>query len=91
MGQRNLALLYQNGWGVHLDYVEAYKWYALSSKRGYDSSRQAMKKLMQVMTAAQVAEGEKRAALWLSQGRAAPAPDLLTESVVPLSQSGTEN
>jgi TPR repeat protein len=69
MAAINLGMLHQNGWGVRLDYAEAYKWYAIAAGRGDNRSRDAMKELAQIMTAAQIVEGRKRAASWVEQHR----------------------
>jgi hypothetical protein len=33
--QYNLALMYDNGWGVTQDYKEAVKWYTLAAEQGH--------------------------------------------------------
>jgi TPR repeat protein len=69
-GEYNLGFLYQNGLGVPLDYVEAYKWHALAGERGYGPSRKALAEITQIMTRAQIEEGRRRMSAWAQQHRA---------------------
>jgi len=66
LAQFNLGVLYQNGLGVPLNYAEAYKWFTLAAKNGYNHGRRALEALKQIMTKAQVRDGQERVADWVS-------------------------
>ncbi len=65
LAQSNLGFLYQNGLGVPLNYAEAYKWFTLAAN-GRVSSRRALEALTQIMTKAQVRDGQAKVSDWLS-------------------------
>jgi hypothetical protein len=56
--QYHLGVVYANGDGVALDYAEAYKWFSLANA---DDTRDRLEVIRKKTTAAQVAEGKKRA------------------------------
>jgi hypothetical protein len=60
--QFNLGVLYGQGQGVAQDHVEAYKWMSLAA--ALEESAAARDRLAQQMTAAQIAEAERRAREW---------------------------
>lgn len=62
--QFNLAVLYANGDGVKRDLVEAFKWLTLAMKQGHLLATRQRPVVAQQMTAAEIQEGEKRAAQW---------------------------
>jgi TPR repeat protein len=62
----NLAVLFQTGLGVPLDYTEAYKWFTLAANAGLANSRHALKELTQIMTTAQSRDGRARISDWMS-------------------------
>jgi len=66
MAQGNLGFLYQNGFGVLLNYSEAYKWFTLAANNGSPSSGRALRALMQIMTKPQVRDGQARVSNWVS-------------------------
>ena len=59
------GFLYQNGLGVPLNYAEAYKWFTLAAN-GWTSSRRALEALTQIMTKAQLRDGQAKVSDWLS-------------------------
>ncbi len=68
IAQSTLGVMYENGWGVPQDNVEAYKWSDLATSRvtgdtqkEYAQTRDAQAKQM---TPAQLAEAQRRAADW---------------------------
>ena len=65
LAQSNLGVLYQNGLGVPLSYPEAYKWFTLAAN-GRATSRRALQALTQIMTKAQLRDGQARVSDWLS-------------------------
>ena len=62
--QYNLGRLYAQGEGVPRDMPEAYKWFALSRAAGRSEGNVALGKIARTMTAAQIAEGQRRAEQW---------------------------
>ena len=57
--QGALAMMYVHGDGVPQDYVQAYKWAALSSSDDYAPDVKYLNSLKEKMTAEQIAEAEK--------------------------------
>ena len=55
-------ILYEQGRGVPLDYVRAYKWYKLAAAGGDDRGLARMKSLARLMTQQQISEATDRAA-----------------------------
>jgi len=53
--------------GVPLDYGEAYKWFTLSAQAGLAQSKSAIKTLTQIMTTAQLRNGQSRVSDWVSR------------------------
>jgi len=60
--QNNLGAMYQNGRAVLQDPVKAYTWYCLSAAQGNTNAINNRDNLVRMLTAAQVAEGQQRAA-----------------------------
>ena len=65
LAQSNLGVLYQNGLGVPLSYPEAYKWFTLAAN-GRATSRRGLQALTEIMTKAQLREGQARVSEWLA-------------------------
>ena len=63
--QFNLAVLYQNGVGVPLNYSEAYKWFTLAANDGH-TGKPALAALTQIMTTKELRDGQARVADWLA-------------------------
>ena len=66
--QFNLGAMYANGEGVPRSYVESYKWLTLSINRGNAAAGELRDLVDNMLSEAEVAEGERLAAQW------APAP-----------------
>lgn len=60
--QVDLGYLYEQGKGVPLDYVGAYKWYKLAAAGGDERGLARMKSLARLMTQQQISEASDRAA-----------------------------
>lgn len=52
--------------GADQDYVTAHQWFNLAALKGSDAARQYRRELAGEMTAAQVAEAQRRARDWLT-------------------------
>ena len=63
-GQNSLGFMYENGRGVRQNYVEAYKWYALSADQANANAVTSRDAVIEKMTPAQIAEGQRLAAAW---------------------------
>ncbi|HMF25943.1 MAG TPA: tetratricopeptide repeat protein [Pseudolabrys sp.] len=61
--QNKLGLMYEQGQGVIQDYVLAYMWFNLAAAQDV-SFIQNRERVAAIMTAAQIAEGQKRARDW---------------------------
>jgi uncharacterized protein len=59
-----LGIMYQTGYGVQQDYVQAHMWYNLSAAQGWGPAAEARTMLERAMTPAQVAEAQKLAHEW---------------------------
>ena len=59
VAQFNLGLMYAKGVGVPEDFVRAYAWFNLAAAQGHEDSKELRDVTRQVMTAAQVAEGQQ--------------------------------
>jgi TPR repeat protein len=55
-GEAALAYLYEQGKGVPLNYVEAYRLYKVALDGGNKSTKASLQSLRQVMTSRQIAE-----------------------------------
>lgn len=72
MAEYDLGLMYEKGLGVHLDYVEAYKWLSLASSSGSRASQEELKSLSKIMTPPQIGRALVSLAEWkASHGNAA--------------------
>ena len=61
MAQNNLGRMYATGEGVQKDYVQAYKWWLLSSGQGDRAAERNRRKLKKRLTPEQIAEAKKMA------------------------------
>jgi len=59
--QNNLGLMYATGEGVQRDYIQAYKWWLLSSRKGDRIAERNRRRLKQKLTAAQIEDAERMA------------------------------
>jgi uncharacterized protein len=59
-----LGTMYQTGYGVQQDYVQAHMWYNLSAAQGWGAAAENRTMLERAMTPAQVAEAQKLAREW---------------------------
>jgi len=64
LAQSRLALLYASGQGVAQDPVEAHKWFVLAAAGKDEAARVNLARSQAVCTAAQSAEGARRAQVW---------------------------
>jgi TPR repeat protein len=60
--QNSLAILTVQGQGVARDPAEAYRWFALAAKAGNGFAARNLERLRGMLSAAEIAEGEARAA-----------------------------
>ena len=60
--QNALAILIVQGQGTARDPVEAYRWFTLAAAAGNDFARRNLERLRPMLSAAEIAEGEARAA-----------------------------
>lgn len=61
-----LGMKYCIGQGVGQDLVSAHQWFNLAALKGSDAAKQYRCELAREMTAAQVAEAQRRARDWLT-------------------------
>jgi TPR repeat protein len=59
-----LGTMYQTGYGVQQDYVQAHMWYDLSAERGWEAAVIARAVLEREMTRAQIAQAQNLARDW---------------------------
>jgi TPR repeat protein len=64
LAQSILGAMYADGRGVPQNYAEAYKWYALSAAQGNADAVTFRDAIIDKMTPAQIAEGQRLAAAW---------------------------
>ena len=72
--QNNLGFLYYHGQGVPQDYVQAHIWFNLSAAglppgKDLDSAAENRDNVAKLMTPAQIAEAQRRAAKWRPSGQ----------------------
>lgn len=77
--QINLAIMYEEGEGTAADPVQAYFWYAMADSQGDSQGPQAKRELAAKMSAAQIAEAEKKIKDWRANHKfsipAQPVPE----------------
>jgi len=59
--QNSLGIMYYDGQGVAKDEVEAYKWFLLAGAQGHETAKSNITIIERGLTAAQKANGQKRA------------------------------
>ncbi len=64
LAQRSLGTMYRQGLGVPQDALQAYVWYSLGAMQGSERARIARDEVAMLLTAEQVAEGERRVFEW---------------------------
>ena len=62
--QYDIGLMHKNGQSVPVDFVKAYVWLNLAAAQGHVGARGARDGVLQVMTAQQVAEGQRASRDW---------------------------
>jgi len=65
--QHNLGMMYHEGKGVPKDARQAYYWVRVAALQGDEVAAEAMPKLREGMTAAQISDAESQAAEWMSR------------------------
>ena len=58
--QNGLGWCYENGYGIPLDFVEAYKFYKLAAEQNQEKAMVNLGRIVTRMTAVEIAEGEHR-------------------------------
>ena len=59
--QNNLGVMYQQGWGVLEDYVQAYAWWSIAATQGDEDAKTNKGIIKNKMTPEQIAKGQERA------------------------------
>ncbi len=67
--QVNLGTMYNDGYGVPQDYVQAHMWYNLAAARGLKIGRKNRDLLAEKMTPAQIVEARRLAREWKPKGK----------------------
>ncbi len=62
--QFNLGVMYDNGYGVSQDYVQAHMWYNLAEAQGRTAAARNRGRVAKLMTPAQIAEAQRRVGKW---------------------------
>jgi GAF domain-containing protein/Sel1 repeat-containing protein len=70
----NLGTMFRDGIGTSRNLIVAYSWFSLAQTGGDVRATAALLNLEQVMKPTEVAEGRRRAAIWLDSHRAAVSP-----------------
>lgn len=55
--------------GAACDLIEAHKWFNLAAARGHEEAAHCRADISEEMTAREIAEAQRRARQWLSEGR----------------------
>jgi TPR repeat protein len=63
-----LGLMYCSGRDVHLDMVEAHKWFNLAAMRGNEEARRYRLEIARELNRREIGEAQRRARQWLSRG-----------------------
>ncbi|MDZ4308819.1 hypothetical protein [Allopontixanthobacter sp.] len=65
----NLGVAYSTGsHGVNCDLIEAHKWFNLAAVKGHEEASWCRADVSDEMTASEIAEAQRRARQWLSEG-----------------------
>ena len=62
--QSNLGVLYDNGYGVAQDFVQAYMWFTLAAAQGFESAAENRELIAGEMTPADISEAQRLAREW---------------------------
>jgi len=62
--QHSLGMLYYLGLGVPKDYIKAYKWLHLASKKGYRMATKTEKELEEIMSSEEISKAKALAQKW---------------------------
>ena len=62
--QGNLGVMYDKGWGVPQDYVQAHMWFNLAAAKGDADAIKSRDNVAAKMTPAQISEAQKLAREW---------------------------
>ena len=66
----DLGVAYSTGSnGAECDLVEAHKWFNIAAAKGHEEAAWCRADISEEMTAREIAEAQRRAREWLSQGR----------------------
>ena len=66
LAQSNLGNMYDNGYGVPQDYVQAHMWFTLAAAQGKENARQNRNIVAAKMTPSQIEEAQRLAREWLA-------------------------
>ena len=66
LAQSNLGNMYDNGYGVPQDYIQAHMWLNLASAQGNEDARELRDTLADMMTPSQIEEAQRLARKWLA-------------------------
>lgn len=66
-GQYYLGVLYEGGYGVEKDPIEAFKWYHLSNAQLNERAKDGLDRLKETLTAEQILQGKERASKFVAQ------------------------
>ncbi len=64
MAQAKLGIMYEDGYGVHQDRVQAQMWFSLAAAEGSEVAKAFRDALAKEMTPAQLAEAQRLAHEW---------------------------
>lgn len=78
--QYDIGLMHKNGLSVPVDFVKAYVWLNLAAAQGHVGARSARDGVLQVMTAQQVAEGQRVSRDWRPASGRTDKPQESTQS-----------
>lgn len=88
LAQYNLGICYSRGEGVPRDYVEAYQWVSLAAAQDVEEAKTTLGLLEQSMTREQVAEAQRRTAVFVARKPGRSSGDEPID-VRPVKASGT--
>jgi TPR repeat protein len=65
----DLGVIFSTGsHGVNVDFVEAHKWFNLAAVKGHEEASWCRADISEEMTAREIAEAQRRARQWLTEG-----------------------
>ena len=62
--QFNLGVYYRDGKGTEADAVQSYFWFSVAARENFPQARDRAGKMRKLLTPAQIAETDRRVALW---------------------------